>query len=460
MTHNSINQNVTVNDTVDGDVITIGSIDNFYGTIYQYRQEKRAPFACNTAPDPPAYFAGRSDYLKTLTDALQTEEAVALTAVRGMGGIGKTTLAQKLAQDERFGVVLWAELGENYREINESTILKRWVQDLARIRLADDMKLADMRLAARDAVQWAVEADQCQGPLLLVLDDVWPSTISLADSFREVVQKIPQTRILVTSRQTRVISKLDIPPDQHHTLEALNQDEAMQMFINIINTPALTDGLQTEIRRVAQLLEGHPLALKLAANEWQTDLTADYLSELIALYDAGRRDGKPMGDLYFAEGDRRVSSVEVTLKVTLDNLGREAEENPKRRRQFTSLGALSPDAPISEAHLMVIWDEEDRAGMRDLLDHALLERSKAKPALLSQHRLLRAYARSLLRKQNELETVEKRHHDYLIRRARSVFHEQRDKLETWDQQIADAIDQVEALGNDLVKRLAQYQPGQ
>ncbi|MCS6911095.1 MAG: NB-ARC domain-containing protein, partial [Anaerolineales bacterium] len=65
-------------------------------------------------PRPPAHFAGRKDELDKLIQALVAGESVAVTALQGMGGIGKTALAQKVAErlSPHFpGGVLWWTLG-------------------------------------------------------------------------------------------------------------------------------------------------------------------------------------------------------------------------------------------------------------------------------------------------------------------------------------------------------------
>ncbi len=74
-----------------------------------------------TPPAPPPHFAGCEDDLARFTQLLTSGQNVAITAVQGMGGIGKTALAQKLAerlnQGDREGRpyfpggVLWWTLG-------------------------------------------------------------------------------------------------------------------------------------------------------------------------------------------------------------------------------------------------------------------------------------------------------------------------------------------------------------
>src|SRR3974377_1148847 len=67
-----------------------------------------------TPPAPPPHFTGREDDLARFTQLLTSGQNVAITALQGMGGIGKTALAQKLAErvrDQFPGGVLWWTLG-------------------------------------------------------------------------------------------------------------------------------------------------------------------------------------------------------------------------------------------------------------------------------------------------------------------------------------------------------------
>ena len=54
-----------------------------------------------TPPAPPAHFTGREADLAKFTQLLTSGASVAITALHGMGGIGKTSLAQKLAERSR-----------------------------------------------------------------------------------------------------------------------------------------------------------------------------------------------------------------------------------------------------------------------------------------------------------------------------------------------------------------------
>jgi hypothetical protein len=86
---------------------------NVEGGIH-YHEAPSTPTLRATPPAPPTHFTGREDDLAKFTQLLTSGQNVAITALQGMVGIGKTALAQKLAEcvrDQFPGGVLWWTLG-------------------------------------------------------------------------------------------------------------------------------------------------------------------------------------------------------------------------------------------------------------------------------------------------------------------------------------------------------------
>lgn len=123
------------------------------------------PRKCITAPKPE-YFAGRTEILRDLIDRLSTETSVAVTAVRAIGGMGKTTLAKELAHrvEGKFGIVLWAEIGEQWSEEKEKKILRGWATDLAGIEFPPEWDAVQLGDAVRSVIDKASH-DGCSDPI-------------------------------------------------------------------------------------------------------------------------------------------------------------------------------------------------------------------------------------------------------------------------------------------------------
>ncbi len=114
----SVNINTSGGVNVGGDVAGRDNIKGEQVNIY-YGEKKERP-APRMAPPAPRVFIGRDEVLRELIAALKLSEdgagPIALTALKGMGGIGKTTLAAALANHPEVETALpegtlWAGLG-------------------------------------------------------------------------------------------------------------------------------------------------------------------------------------------------------------------------------------------------------------------------------------------------------------------------------------------------------------
>ena len=121
-------------------------------------------------PSLPAHnIIGRDELLSRLKDQLFAGRNVALSAINGLPGVGKTTLAALLAHDADVAAefpdgVLWVGLG---RDPDQFHLLGQWGQAVG-VSAEDLAKMGAIRQRA-NAVHDAI-ADR---RMLLVLDDVW-----------------------------------------------------------------------------------------------------------------------------------------------------------------------------------------------------------------------------------------------------------------------------------------------
>ena len=84
---------------IGGDVVGRDKVTNIHGDyVAGNKIVYDAVLLRATPPAPPAHFTGREDDLTKFTQLLTSGASVAITALHGMGGIGKTSLAQKLAE--------------------------------------------------------------------------------------------------------------------------------------------------------------------------------------------------------------------------------------------------------------------------------------------------------------------------------------------------------------------------
>ena len=156
--------------------------------------EARPPY--NNAPALPDNFVDRPEILGRLRDALFEDARhrnIALTALEGMGGIGKTVLAAALCHDEVVqdaypDGIFWFTIGRESRlRFDERVEAVPGLKQLLGAYSGEEACIAQYRNALRDKAA------------LIVLDDVWHS--GDIEPFRT---ESPRSRLLVTTRDAGI----------------------------------------------------------------------------------------------------------------------------------------------------------------------------------------------------------------------------------------------------------------
>ncbi len=222
-----------------------------------------------TVPPLPVNFVERPEALAALRDALITDDGgrhIALTALQGMGGIGKTVLAQALCHDEVVqqafpdGIV-WITIGK------ESAF-----DSLTRMRevgkaLGDDLSRYENELAAKNQYRSTIRKKAA----LIVVDDVWRS--SDLEPLR--AEDSPRSRLLFTTRDANIAAAMGA---REHVADLLTEEQSREVLARwsrteITNLPPIAAQLIHECGRlplalsmVGAMLRGKP------ATYWKTVL--------------------------------------------------------------------------------------------------------------------------------------------------------------------------------------------
>ncbi|MGB0387573.1 MAG: NB-ARC domain-containing protein, partial [Ardenticatenaceae bacterium] len=224
--------------------------------VQQVAQKRRVFWGVRTLP---AHYIPREQELAALRGLLMSEQEVALTALTGMGGMGKTVLAQALAHDEGCAArypdgVLWGELGpEADDEQDADAILIEWALAAG---LVERMGESFFRLPL--ASKSRVLANHLQQQrLLFVVDDVWYSPPA-----RLLIEvRGPNSGLLVTTRSARIGQSLHLTA---YTLNQLQPDEALALLAKRRGEP-LSEAELPWAEELVERLGYHPLAIELAA---------------------------------------------------------------------------------------------------------------------------------------------------------------------------------------------------
>ena len=179
-----------------------------------------------TAPPSVANYLERPEALHALRDALFAEDQrqpIALTALAGMGGIGKTVLAKALTEDEVVqhafpdGIV-WITGGkERERDFIEE------MREVAKA-LGDDLSRYENALAAEHQYRTII-ADKAA---LIVVDDVWRKA-----DIEPLLAESPRSRFLFTTRDAALGRFVSAREHRADLLDVAQSRELLALWANI-----------------------------------------------------------------------------------------------------------------------------------------------------------------------------------------------------------------------------------
>ncbi|ESW22946.2 hypothetical protein PHAVU_004G008620 [Phaseolus vulgaris] len=200
--------------------------------------------------------ADKDIIINWLTSETDNPNHLSILSIVGMGGLGKTTLAQHVysdpkIEDVKFDIKAWVCVSDHFHVLTVTrTILEAITNQ------KDDSGNLEM-------VHKKLKEKLSGKKFLLVLDDVWNERPAEWEAVRTPLSYgAPGSRILVTTRGEKVASSMR---SEVHILKQLGEDECWKVFVN----HALKDGdleLKDELRKVGRRIvekcKGLPLALK------------------------------------------------------------------------------------------------------------------------------------------------------------------------------------------------------
>ena len=427
--------------TIQSAIVNIGGKQFFYGDVV-VSMIQQVIHSCPKAPAPPKHFTGRAEEIKRLIAQLTGPNVIAITAVSGIGGVGKTTLAQALCQspDSPFKSVLWAEINENPNVDQTLLTWGRYAKDTFAPPLETPIEqIADLvRAMVSDLV-----VNECGDPILVVFDDIWNNE-SCYQAVKTLQRAMPvKAQVLITTRDEKVIQRLQ---GKALSLEELSPTEAKVLLQKLIAHPKVTEA---HLNWTVALLNGHPLALELAATSLNLAEDSDHIKDILNEYQKGIEEGSPFDAMPLDAQTPR--SLNVVFERSYNILSETV------KAYFRMLGVLAADAPWNRPLMAAIWQIEDERTVRSL-HQELRTRALIAPATgineakfgegwYQQHRLLRTYALGLLKDTEDLEDIFARYANKIIEISgafRSLPPEHWGKLLPY-------LVQIQVVGGNLVK---------
>lgn len=283
------------------------------------------------APLPPDSFVGRReviDKVRRMLEESAADNVLAISAVHGLGGIGKTALAAALAHDTAVrrhlpDGVLWVTLGQ---QPDILALLTAWIRDLG------DYDFLPTTIESAYHHLRTLLKDQA---ILLVLDDAWQ-----AEHARPFLVGGPLSQTLITTRRTDVAEEVGA---RIYDLNVMTENEALELLAARLGR-SIAPEEQPAARAVAEAVGRLPLALALAAAlaargiPW-VKILSDLTANLGTLESARlRRTGQ--------------TRLQATLQLSLTALRTDDEE---AYRSFLWLGILPEDAIVPTPAAAMLW---------------------------------------------------------------------------------------------------------
>lgn len=323
-----------------------------------------------TAPPLPINYVPRPDELEALRRAVLREDderGVALIALRGMGGVGKSVLAQALCHDPLVQAafpdgVIWVTIGREPGSLaSQIALVRGMLGDRSEAYEAPELAAARLRRVLEEKAA------------LVVLDDVWEAAHVAAFRFEQ-----RRSRLLFTTRNGTIALQFGA---QEVRLGTLTRGQARALLREWAGRD------DPSLEGIADRLGYLPLALRLAGARLREGMSgADWLKTFrrVSQIRLGRRPTDPH------------DSLQLSLELSLSLLA-EAD-----RRLYDALGAFPEDTPIPQAAAIRLWrgldpslgDFEAGELIAELARLELLQLDAGQALVL--HDLLRDYARERL----------------------------------------------------------------
>ncbi|XP_048422980.1 putative disease resistance protein RGA1 [Pyrus x bretschneideri] len=269
-----------------------------------------------------------SDIIAALIESKNQEEYLSVKAIVGMGGLGKTTLARSIFNDDAIGrhfeKKMWVCVSDPF-DVN--SILNRMLESLKSNRTG---------LIAREALLNDLKEGLTGKRYILILDDVWNEDDELWSDFTSCLSRLnsaPGSIAIVTTRSAKVGSITETMPSCD--LESLSVDDCWSILKSgaFPNGAPPLDPTQENIgRAIAAKCTGVPLVAKVLGSVMRSsDWSLILENEIWQL----------------PETEHIISSV---LKLSFDNL-----KSPSLKQCFAYCSIFKKDFEIERDDLVQFW---------------------------------------------------------------------------------------------------------
>ncbi|KAM4078333.1 hypothetical protein ACB094_09G029100 [Castanea mollissima] len=201
---------------------------------------------------------GREDHASKIVDLLTgaTKEQLSVVSIVGMAGLGKTTLAKQVYNDERvkrhFDRTIWVCVSNNFDD-------KRILREIHEL-VTHTSNTFENKTAILECLQKELQGKK----YLLILDDVWNEDLIKWDTLRSCLLGINSNmgnNIIVTTRKDKVAKIMETLP--RCDLEKLSDDECWSIIMKKVSCNEITPDLKVIGKEIAKKCGGVPLVARI-----------------------------------------------------------------------------------------------------------------------------------------------------------------------------------------------------
>ncbi|KAL0291743.1 UNVERIFIED_CONTAM: putative disease resistance protein RGA1 [Sesamum calycinum] len=262
-----------------------------------------------------------------LVDGMHDQDHLSVYAIWGMGGLGKTTLAQIVYNDDRvkshFNLHIWICVSDDFS-------VKRLVKAIIESTdgaVSNGTELDPLQRRLRERLQGRI--------FLLVLDDVWNENHGAWDDLKEVLRCGSKGSVLLVTTRIKKVALMMATMDVHH-IGCLSEEDSWFLF----RQRAFTTGVEEEShiavgKAIVEKCGGVPLAIKALGSLMRFK---SHGSEWLAIKES---------EIWQLSDDE--NDIFPALRLSYYNLA------PQMRQCFTYCCLFPKDHVMKEKQLIQLW---------------------------------------------------------------------------------------------------------